>query len=120
MRLLVLFYFALSIFVSGNMIYRGMTWPGSALVIGSIIGFAAGSGARGGTYLGQRRSALIIGVILLFAGMGVVFYSDVTVSVFGVELAGDVWVVLGAAIGWFAAKPEDAEFLRGVMNRCRP
>jgi hypothetical protein len=113
MRLLVLFYFALSIFVSGNMIYRGMTWPGSALVIGSIIGFAAGSGARGGTYLGQRR-------ILLFAGMGVVFYSDVTVSVFGVELAGDVWVVLGAAIGWFAAKPEDAEFLRGVMNRCRP
>jgi hypothetical protein len=66
--LLVLVYFAVSLAVSGSMVFRGLTWPGIALLIGSIISFAAGSGGRGGTYMGQRRSAFIIGVTLLFAG----------------------------------------------------
>jgi hypothetical protein len=39
----------------------------------------------------------------------------VTLNVMGVELAGDVWVVLGAAIGWFAAKSEHA----GVRDPAR-
>ena len=107
MGLLVLLYFVLSIAVSGQMIYHGATWPGVALLIGSIVGFIAGSGARGGIYKG-RRSSLTIGIILLFAGAGLVFYSDAIITAFGIELAGDTWVGIGAVVGWFAAKPEDA------------
>jgi hypothetical protein len=108
MRLLVFLYFVFSVVVSGSMIFRGMVWGGIALLIGSIIGFAAGSGARGGIYMGQRKSALTIGIVLLIVGMGLVFYTGVNVSMFGIEFGGDVWVMLGAVIGWFAAKPADA------------
>jgi hypothetical protein len=106
--LLVFVYFVLSVIVSGKVIYDGATWAGVALLIGSIIGFVAGSGARGGSYLGQRKSALIIGIVLLVIGMALPFYFDVTFSLFGFQFAGDTWVGIGAAVGWFAAKPEDA------------
>jgi hypothetical protein len=106
--LLVVVYFVLTVSVGGSMVWHGHTWPGIALIIGSIICFMAGSGARGGLYMGQRRSALAIGAVLALVGMGLVFYAGVIVSLFGFEIAGDTWAGIGAVIGWFAAKREDA------------
>jgi hypothetical protein len=108
--LVVLVYFVLSVSVGGGMIWHGHTWPGIALIIGSIICFMAGSGARGARYMGQRRSALAIGAVLLLIGAGLVFFTDpnMIVSFFGFEITGDTWAGIGAVVGWFAAKPEHA------------
>jgi hypothetical protein len=102
----------MSLAVSGNMIFHGMVWGGLALLAGSIICFVAGSGARGGLHLGQRKSALIIGAVLMLIGMTLPFYLEVTVRLFRIDLAGDTWAALGAVIGWFAARPEDAGAFR--------
>lgn len=106
MGLFVLLYFVLTVSVGGGMIWYGQTWPGLALMIGSLICFMAGSGARGGLYIGQRRSPLAIGAVLLLIGAGLAFYTEVIVRLFGFEIAGDTWAALGAVVGWFAAKPE--------------
>ena len=108
MGLLVLAYMAMTLIVGGFMLFDGMPWGGLAVIIGSLLGFAGGSGMRGSFYAGNRKSGLIIGAGLLIASMGLVFYSDVSLQIFSLELAGDVWVFVGFVVGYFAAKPEDA------------
>jgi hypothetical protein len=115
-RLLVLVYFVITLAVGGGMMWHGQAWPGIALVIGSILCFMAGSGARGALYMGQRRSGLVIGVVLFFIGMALPFYADTLVRLFGFELTGDTWAGIGALVGWFVAKPEDS----GVRPRTEP
>jgi vacuolar-type H+-ATPase subunit I/STV1 len=90
------------------MVFDGAIWAGVALLIGSLIGFAGGSGMRGAFYRGQKSSAVVIGAALALAGMALVFYSDVTVGIFGAAVSGALWVLLGFGIGFFAARAEDA------------
>jgi hypothetical protein len=107
-RLLLFFYLVLTLFVSGRMVFNAAIWAGVAFLIGSLVGFAGGSGMRGAFYRGQKRSAVIIGGALAFAGMALVFYSGVIVRVFGSTISGDLWVFVGFGLGFFAARPEDA------------
>jgi len=107
-RLLLFFYLVLTLVVSGRMVFDGAIWAGVALLIGSLIGFAGGSGMRGAFYRGQKSTAVVIGTALALAGMSLVFYSDVTVGIFGSAVSGDLWVFLGFGLGFFAARAEDA------------
>ena len=106
--MLVFFYIVMTIFISGFMFFDGAIWGGLALLIGALLGFGGGSGMRGASYVGNRKSGAVLGLALLMAGMALVFYSDVELRVLGFEFSGDVWVFLGFAIGWLAARPEDA------------
>lgn len=45
---------------------------------------------------------------MLLLGMELIFYTEVTVSLFRLKIAGDTWAGIGAVVGWFAAKPEHA------------
>jgi hypothetical protein len=106
--LLLFFYLVLTLLVSGRLVFDGAIWAGVALLMGSVIGFAGGSGMRGALYRGQKSSALIIGGALALAGMALVFYSDVIVAIFGSSISGDLWVFVAFGLGFVVARPEDA------------
>jgi hypothetical protein len=108
MRILLFFYLILTVVVSGRMLFDGAVWGAIALLVGSLLGFAGGSGMRGAFYSGQKSSAIIIGGALALAGMGLAFYSAVFVEMFGSIISGDLWVFVGAGLGFLAARPEDA------------
>jgi hypothetical protein len=108
MRFLSFIYIIITIVVAASMLFRGMGWDTGALLLGSLLGFAGGSGMRGAIYLRQRTSGFIIGALLLISGMAVLFYSDVVLRVFDVAVSGDVWPLVGFVIGFLAARPGDA------------
>lgn len=114
MRLLALIYIIVTLAIAAPMLVHGLLWGSAALIIGSALGFAGGSGLRGALYLGQRKTSIIIGMGLLFGAMALVFYSHVVVTLVGVPLSGDVWVFLGFAVGFLAATPADAGAERRV------
>ena len=108
MRFLVSLYVIATLVVVGFSVFRdGLVWGGLALLVGSLLGFAGGGGMRGAFYLAQRRSGLVIGLFLLFAGMTLVYNADVTLNLFGLLLNGDVWPVVGFGLAFFAARPSD-------------
>lgn len=108
MRILLFFYLIVTVVVSGRMLFDDAVWGAIALLVGSLLGFAGGSGMRGALYSGQKSSAVIIGGALTLAGMGLAFYSAVFVEIFGSTISGDLWVFVGAGLGFLAARPEDA------------
>lgn len=108
MRLLVFIYIVVTVLVAGQMAFKQMIWAGVALLFGALLGFVGGSGMRGAMYLGQRKSGVIIGIALLAAGMALVFYSDVTLRMYGTEFSGDVWVFIGFVVSFLTATREDA------------
>lgn len=107
MRLLLFFYLVVTFFVSGFLIYDGFVWGGTALLLGTLIAFAGGSGARSCLYLGLKRRAWVLGGILFFAGMSLPYSADAIVRLAGATIAGDTWAALGFALGFFAARPDD-------------
>jgi len=107
-RILLFFYLILTLLVSGRMLLDGVVWTALALMVGVLVDFAGGSGMRGAFYRGQKSSGFIIGIALAFAGMALVFYSGVTVAIFGSTISADLWVFLGFVLGFFAARPKDA------------
>lgn len=101
-------YLVLTLFLSGFMMVDGMVWGGTALLIGSFLGFVGGSGMRASFYLGRRKGGLIAGTAFAVAGMALVFFSDVVLRIFGSTISADVWVLLGFSLGFLAARREDA------------
>lgn len=108
MKVLLFIYIVATLIISGSLLFQTAIWSGIALLIGSFLGFAGGSGIRTSLRLGNGKSGVILGIALLFAGMFLVFASDVIVRVFGVGLAGDNWVFLGFCLGFLSTSYKDS------------
>ena len=108
MNLIVLAYVAGTLALAGSMFFHGVVADSVVLLIGSSVGFAGGAGMRSSFYLGHRTSGVILGLSLLVAGASLLFYFDVTFSIFGVQVAGDNWPFLGFVVAFIAARREDA------------
>lgn len=117
MRFLVFPYLLITLLVSGGPLLDGHILGAVALLIGSTLGFAAGGGMRGSFYLGNRRSGVVVGILLLLGGVGLAYYSEISLSIFGLGANADVWPLVGFVVAFLAARPEDAG---AVVERSEP
>lgn len=120
MRFLVSLYVLSTLIIAGFMIFRdGFVWGGIALLVGSLLGIAGGGGMRGAFYLAQRKSGIVIGLLLLLAGTTVLYSAEVTLDLFGLRMNGDVWPAAGFALAFLAARPSDVAPEPSVEDRER-
>lgn len=105
MKFAVLIYFVIAIFAGGQALWAGDYIDGAAIVVGSFIAFAAGSGFRGSLYLKKPvLPAALIGGTIFASSFAIMHYLDLTVDL----LDGRTWAVIGAAVGFFATDKADA------------
>lgn len=89
-------YFAVAVIISFDL---GFSWLSGSLLIGSICGFFAGSGAKGMWHSGQPFLGFFLGGLVLGIGVFVINSSGVTLHLASVNLSGELWVVFGFV--WF-------------------
>lgn len=102
---LVLLFWAVTLFDGGRALWNGDIVHALAVVGGSLLAFAAGGGLRGSLHLGNPKApALAIAGIIFGASLALMHFLDLTIDFFD----GRVWAVIGATVGFFAARKEDA------------
>lgn len=105
MMYLVLIFWAITLFDGGRAIWNGEVLHATAVVGASFLAFAAGSGLRGSLHLGNPKiPALIIAIVIFGVSLGLMHYFDLTVDL----IDGKIWAAIGASVGFFAARREDA------------
>jgi hypothetical protein len=105
---LLLFYLGVTLWGSASLLFGGNIWKGAAVLLGSTLCFAGGSGMRASVYLGQKQSGLIGGIILAVAGIALVSFSGAVLSIFEPQVSGILWVLFGFGLGLIMTRPEDA------------
>jgi hypothetical protein len=107
----VLYVYGLLVVVTGvSSLLKGAMWPGTAGILGPALCTFAGSGVRGSFMVGtrgQKLGGLVGGGVFLALGSVLLYLSGYRVSIFGVEIDGVAWGLLGAVLG-FVFTPRSA------------
>ncbi len=107
MRWLFYIYLVITVVITVAMMLRGQVGYGLALLGASALGFVGGSGIQGSRYAGTGKAGLALGVVIFAVGLVIAYTSGVRLRLFGIDLPGVAWVIIGFVVSYLAARPED-------------
>lgn len=108
----VLYIYVVLVVVTGiGALAKGAIYPGIAGIVGPMLCWWAGSGLKGSLLVGthsQRIGGLAAAIVFVVVGCGIVYHSGYWVSLFGYELLGTTWSLIGLALGYMATRRKHA------------
>lgn len=105
MKFLVFIFFVIALFAGGMALWAGAYIDSAAIVIGSFMAFASGSGFRASLHLKNPLiTAVLISGALFGCSLAIMVYLDLTVD----QIDGRAWAVIGAAVGFLATTKADS------------
>jgi hypothetical protein len=110
--MLVYIYSVLTITVGISAMWKGAVYPGIAGIIGATLCWFAASGLKGSLMVGtpaQKRHGVLAATVFVAVGIGLVYHSGFWIGLFGVELSGVTWCVIGFAAGYVSTTRKHAE-----------
>ena len=96
-------YVLLTLVMGIAAIVKGAVYPGIAGLVGPVLCWFAGSGLKGSLLVGtgsQKLGGLAAAIVFLIVGFGIVYHSGYWVSIFGYDLSGVAWSVIGLVAGF--------------------
>src|SRR5680860_723876 len=78
--------------------FKGAIWPGVTGLLGPAFCWWGGCGMYGSLAVGttgQKIAGLTLGIIFLLIGLGLLGWSGYRVFIYGVEIGGIVWGIVG-------------------------
>lgn len=109
MKVFVYLYALISLFAGLGALGNSGWIAGASLVAASLLGWWAGTGLKGSLLIGDKSQKIggfvMAAVFLLIAH----FLSyNFLVSLFGIEVGGGIWYLIGALVGFFTTNKSDA------------
>ena len=103
--MLVYLYTILTVLMGGGVVWQGAIYPGLAGIVGPTLCWFAASGLKGSLMVGtptQKIGGLVAAIVFAAVGLGIVYHSGYGVTVFGYELSGVAWCLVGLLAGWIS------------------
>src|SRR2546425_13223215 len=110
--MLVYIYMVLTVVMGISALVKGATYPGIAGIVGPTLCWFAASGLKGSLMVGttgQKLGGLAAAIVFTAAGIGLVYHSGYWVGLFGYDLTGVTWCVIGLVAGWISTSRKHAE-----------
>jgi len=98
-------HLVLTLLMGGGVVLGGATYAGLAGIVGPMLCFFAASGLKGSLMVGtptQKFGGLGAALVFAAVGLGIVYHSGYGVVLFGYELSGIAWCLVGFVAGWIS------------------
>jgi len=109
--MLLYIYMVLTVLMGISALWKGAIYPGVAGIVGPTLCWFAASGLKGSLMVGttvQRLGGLGAATLFVAVGLGIVYHSGYWVTLYGYELSGVTWCVVGFALGWISTTRQHA------------
>src|SRR6266700_467334 len=96
--MLIYIYMMLTLAMGISALYKGAIYAGIVGIIGPTLCWFAASGLKGSLMVGtstQKIGGLAAAIAFVAVGIGIVYHSGYWVGLFGYELTGVTWCVVG-------------------------
>ena len=103
--MLVSIYMMLTLLMGLSAVWKGAIYPGLAGIAGPALCWFAASGLKGSLMIGtpvQKFAGLGMAIVFVGVGLGIVYHAGYWVGLFGYELTGITWCIVGLAAGWIS------------------
>jgi len=104
-------YMVMTLLIGGLLIWKGGIYPGIAGIVGPTLSWFAAAGLKGSLMVGatpQKLAGLGLAGAFLAVGIGLVYHSGYWVEIFGYQLSGISWCIIGFIVGWASTTREHA------------
>ena len=107
--MLLTIYMTLTLIMGVSALWNGVVYAGIAGIVGPTLCWFAGSGLRGCFFVGNSSemfAGLGAAIVFVAVGIGIVYHSGYWIGLFGYELTGVTWCLIGLLLGWAITKRE--------------
>lgn len=109
--MLLYIYMLMTVLMGISAAWKGAIYPGVAGIVGPALCWFAASGLKGSLVVGniaQKLGGVGAAILFVAAGLGIVYHSGYWVALYGYELSGITWCLVGFAVGWISTTRQHA------------